>query len=464
MDSFSRTLQTDSHGKASTIKLFSFARPHMRALHLGWISFMTAFLAWYSIPPLISIIQADLGLSATDVYDSNVVAVAATIAARLFVGPLCERFGPRKVMAGLLLVGAIPTAMVGLVKTAGGLIALRFFIGILGATFVPCQFWATQMFSSNVVGTANALAGGWGNSHIPNSTAWKAVYIIPAGMCILVSLVDIFFSDDCPEGKWHSVRQVPNDQVPPPVDVKNEDMEKMPQVAVYEDVDNTDDDTISLSSVNSHKTFATSVAVFFKTLIRPPVLILLIQYACSFGLELSVDNIIAALFHNRFQLSLTSSSYVGSVFGLMNLFSRLSGGLFADYLFRKWKLPGRILAQIILLTCEGCFLIGFSYSLGRLDSSIGMMVLFSFFVQASCGSTFALAPYVDPENSGTVMGIIGAGGSLGGLCFNFLFKSYGLDYHSAFLILGIVALVAGIPGSLLLRVQGRMLYNLRSTK
>ncbi|KAI9281295.1 hypothetical protein BC943DRAFT_136771 [Umbelopsis sp. AD052] len=97
MDSFSRTLQTDSHGKASTIKLFSFARPHMRALHLGWISFMTAFLAWYSIPPLISIIQADLGLSATDVYDSNVVAVAATIAARLFVGPLCERFGPRKV-------------------------------------------------------------------------------------------------------------------------------------------------------------------------------------------------------------------------------------------------------------------------------------------------------------------------------------------------------------------------------
>jgi len=34
MESFSRTLQIDSHGKASTIKLFSFARPHMRALHL----------------------------------------------------------------------------------------------------------------------------------------------------------------------------------------------------------------------------------------------------------------------------------------------------------------------------------------------------------------------------------------------------------------------------------------------
>lgn len=232
-------------------------------------------------------------------------------------------------------------------------------------------------------------------------------------MCILVSLVDIFFSDDCPEGKWHSVRQVPNGEAQPsaPADTK-EDVEKLPQVAEYEDVDDTDEDTISLSSVNSHKSFATSVNVFFKTLLRPAVLILLIQYACSFGLELSVDNIIAALFHSRFQLSLTASSYVGSVFGLMNLFSRLSGGLFADYLFRKWKLPGRILAQILILTCEGCFLIGFSYSLGRLDSSIGMMVLFSFFVQAACGSTFALAPYVDPANSGTVMGIIGAGGKL----------------------------------------------------
>lgn len=97
MESFSRTLQIDSHGKASTIKLFSFARPHMRALHLvgiialeyclmykddivhsrynvsssqGWISFMTAFLSWYSIPPLISIIQADLGLSAVCIVET----------------------------------------------------------------------------------------------------------------------------------------------------------------------------------------------------------------------------------------------------------------------------------------------------------------------------------------------------------------------------------------------------------
>ncbi|KAH8552120.1 nitrate transporter [Umbelopsis sp. PMI_123] len=338
------------------------------------------------------------------------------------------------------------------------------------------------MFSPNVVGAANALAGGWGNmgggityliippiyngiySHIPNSTAWRVVYIIPAGMCILVSLIDIFFSDDCPEGKWHSARQPQNVQGASQVNNTKEDIEKVPQVTEYEDVDNTDVDSSSLSSVNSHKGLVTSIMVFFKTLVRPSVLILIVQYASSFGLELSVDNIIAALFHSRFQLSLTASSYVGSVFGLMNLFSRLSGGLLADYLYRKWRIPGRLLVQIIILTLEGVFLIGFSYSLGRLDASIVMMVMFSFFVQATCGSTFSLAPFIDPANSGTVMGIIGAGGSLGGLCFNFLFKSYGTDYHTAFLILGIIALVASIPGTLLLRVQGHMLYNMKSIK
>lgn len=36
--------------------------------------------------------------------------------------------------------------------------------GILGATFVPCQAWTTAFFDKRIVGRANALVGGWGNS------------------------------------------------------------------------------------------------------------------------------------------------------------------------------------------------------------------------------------------------------------------------------------------------------------
>lgn len=73
-------------------------------------------------------------------------------------------WGPRKVLAGTLLIGAIPTALAGTVTSARGLLALRFFIGILGGVFVPCQVWCTGFFDKNVVGTANGLSAGWGNS------------------------------------------------------------------------------------------------------------------------------------------------------------------------------------------------------------------------------------------------------------------------------------------------------------
>jgi NNP family nitrate/nitrite transporter-like MFS transporter len=68
------------------------------------------------------------------------------------------------VFIGLLLCGSIPTAMAGLVTTPSGLIALRFFVGILGASFVPCQVWTTGFFDKSVVGSANALTAGLGNA------------------------------------------------------------------------------------------------------------------------------------------------------------------------------------------------------------------------------------------------------------------------------------------------------------
>lgn len=65
-------------------------------------------------------------------------------------------------MACLLVLGAIPSGLAGTAQTAEGLYVLRFFIGILGATFVPCQAWTSAFFDKNCVGTANALVGGWG--------------------------------------------------------------------------------------------------------------------------------------------------------------------------------------------------------------------------------------------------------------------------------------------------------------
>lgn len=133
----------------------------------------------YAFPPLLTrSIKEDLHLSQPDIANSNIAALTGTLVVRFVAGPLCDRFGPRWTYIGVLLAGAIPTAMAGLVNNVSGLIALRFFVGILGGTFVPCQVWSTGFFDKNIVGTSNALIGGWGTltkgvtqSHGPGSDA-----------------------------------------------------------------------------------------------------------------------------------------------------------------------------------------------------------------------------------------------------------------------------------------------------
>lgn len=108
-------------------------------------------------------IRTDLDLTAAQIGNSNVTALASTFLVRFIIGPFVDRFGPRWTMAALLILGAIPSGLAGTINSAGGLYTIRFFIGILGGTFVPCQAWTTAFFDKNIVGTANALVGGWGN-------------------------------------------------------------------------------------------------------------------------------------------------------------------------------------------------------------------------------------------------------------------------------------------------------------
>lgn len=109
-------------------------------------------------------IQKDLKLTKVDIANSNIIALCATLLVRLIAGPCCDHFGPRWTFTGCLVIGAIPTFLAGTAYTKSQLFAVRFFVGILGGSFVPCQVWCTGFFDKRVVGTANAFAAGLGNS------------------------------------------------------------------------------------------------------------------------------------------------------------------------------------------------------------------------------------------------------------------------------------------------------------
>jgi NNP family nitrate/nitrite transporter-like MFS transporter len=126
--------------------IFNLRNPYTINFHLAWLGFFCAFLSWFAFPALGTSIKADLKLTQPQFGNSNVIALCATLVLRLISGPIVDRFGPRKTMAAILVLGAIPSGLAGTVTSYEGLLVLRFFIGILGASFVPCLVWTTCFF------------------------------------------------------------------------------------------------------------------------------------------------------------------------------------------------------------------------------------------------------------------------------------------------------------------------------
>lgn len=105
-------MRTDD--RAVGIDLKSFSTPQMRAFHMSWLAFFLCFFGWFGIAPLMAVIRDELLLTKTQVGNTIIASVAATVIARPIFGWLCDRFGPRRTYAWLLILGALPVASIGL--------------------------------------------------------------------------------------------------------------------------------------------------------------------------------------------------------------------------------------------------------------------------------------------------------------------------------------------------------------
>src|SRR5687768_12761040 len=149
--------------KATRIRLLDFRSPPMRAFHMTWFAFFLCFFAWFGIAPLMPIVRAELGLTKDQIGWCIIGSVAITVIARLLIGWLCDRIGPRLAYTWLLLLGSLPVMGIGLAHSFETFLLFRVLIGIIGASFVITQYHTSIMFAPNCVGTANATAAGWGN-------------------------------------------------------------------------------------------------------------------------------------------------------------------------------------------------------------------------------------------------------------------------------------------------------------
>lgn len=71
--------------------------------------------------------------------------------------------------------------------------------------------------------------------------------------------------------------------------------------------------------------------------------LLFVQYACCFGVELTMNNAAALYFKDEFNQSTESAAAIASIFGWMNLFARGMGGFISDWANARMGMRGRII-------------------------------------------------------------------------------------------------------------------------
>jgi NNP family nitrate/nitrite transporter-like MFS transporter len=124
---------------------------------------MLCFFSWFGIAPLMAVVRDDLGLTREQIGNTIIASVLATVFARLLIGYLCDRWGPRLTYGVLLLTGSVPVMAIGLAQSYEQFLVCRLLIGCIGASFVITQYHTSIMYALKVVGTANATTAGWGN-------------------------------------------------------------------------------------------------------------------------------------------------------------------------------------------------------------------------------------------------------------------------------------------------------------
>lgn len=400
------------------LNIFKTRGIQMQTFHITWLTFFVCFFGWFGIAPLMPIVRETLHLTKDQIGNITIASVSATIIARLIIGRLCDTLGPRLSYTILLAVGSIPVLCIGLANSYESFLLFRLAIGIIGASFVITQFHTSMMFAPNIVGTANAVAGGWGNlgggvtnlvmplvasalvalGYIDKGNSWRYAMIIPGILLLVMAFVYYRYTKDTPQGNYKEIKKDKS----------------------------TKTKGTFLLALKDYRTWVLALA-----------------YAACFGIEITVDNVAAIFFVDHYNASLIAAGALAGIFGFMNIFARALGGIFSDRVGRRFGLRGKGLLLAGFLVLEGAGIIFFAQA-GSLTMAIVSMLFFALFLKMANGGTYSIVPFINKEAIGSVAGIVGAGGNIGAMLVGFLFKSNNISYATAFLYIGIGVVVIGL--------------------
>ncbi len=464
------------------MNLFSFSGK-IKILHMSWIAFFISFVVWFNHAPLMLVIAKTLGMNSAEIKTILILNVALTIPARIIIGILVDKFGPRRTYSTLLAASSIPCLMFATAANFEQLALARFLLGFVGAGFVIGIRMVGEWFPAKQVGIAEGIYGGWGNfgsaaaaGALPvlsliygGDEGWRYA-IASTGIVALVYSVIYFFNvSDTPKGStYFKPKKSGAMEVTSTGDMYFYIFMTIPlylalTLLTWKLSSTTDVNLVSLpSAVGIYITIWTlflynvyKILHVNKENLQQPtaeihrykfkqVAILDLAYFMTFGSELAVVSMLPLFFFETFHISqgitMVQAGLLGGSFAFINLIARPAGGWISDKFGRKISLSICILGLSV-----GYWGMSMITSEWSLISAVLVTMSCSCFVSGGCGAVYAIVPLIKRRMTGQIAGMVGAYGNVGGVLFLtlLLFVS-----SSVFFMI-----IAGVALSILIAVQ-----------
>lgn len=453
--------------ESTGLNLLKLSDPKIKTLHITWFAFFLTFVVWFSHAPLMAFIKEAFDLTSQQIKALLILNVALTIPARIVIGILVDKYGPRIVYSSLLVSSSFICFAFAMAQTYEQLALFRFLLGFVGAGFVIGIRMVGEWFPAKQVGVAEGIYGGWGNfgsaagaMTLPTlalmfggEDGWRYALGLTGMLTFGYGLFYYTQARNTPKGStYFKPKKSGGLEVTSTRDlyfylIMNVPMYLALAVLAWK---------LSPSGVNLFTTNVMYIlwgvlALLFVVQTKSiwhvnhehlkegvpeiekynfkQVAILDLSYFVTFGSELAVVSMLPLFFLETFEgLDPVKAGLLASGFAFMNLVARPTGGWFSDKFGRRASLMiligGLAIGYLVLSQIDGGWWI---------PVAVMATMACSFFVQAGEGAVFAIVPLVKRRLTGQIAGMAGAYGNVGAVTY--LTALSFVDYSTFFLII-----------------------------
>lgn len=367
-----------------------------RVLILSTVAFALCFAGWSLYAPLAMYLRTEFNLSSTSIGLLIAIPVLVGSVAKTPIGILTDLYGGRLVYTLTLLFGFVSLIFTSFANSYGSFLACGFIFGLVGASFSvgiahvsewypkEKQGFALGVYTAGNVGIALSA---FGVPLIAEAFGWNRVFIIYAIPLLIMAVIYWFFTSDAPK----------------PANAEKPSLRK--KVKIYK---------------------SAGMAWIF-----------CLFYFVTFGLFVCFAEWLPSYINDFYNISHVKAGSFAAIFVFITSFSRVLGGYLGD------KFDGRriLIALTFIVLCINVFLI--------LNMSLAV-VLAAFYIMGIClgagsGVIYKLVPEYFPKDAGTIGGLVGTAGGLGGFFLPIIMgtiKDYTDTYYLGFIFIALVCLMS----------------------